>query len=401
MDAHISSSGYSSLGLKSTKRRYMPVSSSQSDLTMKKREVGGKIVRKDLTPDILIEFLTEPAPSQDCEGNSVALMEQKLKETKEKYEFDIENMQNYINLLRKKLSNNKSAGMSPDEQLKKEKEKALVFYKALKAKERECSELHKTSSINTFQTKVQLLMLEKEKLETSLFEAEDELKKLHQEIKYKNEAISSYKTQISQAESDHWKTKHDDLFKSYTQLQKDFNESISDKGKLEQTLKDQSKKIEFLLEKIKLYESLQFSPKKHGKTPQQKLKPSSIDDYLNTEKLLESAKSECKTQIHTVAKDINEKFNQITLKAEQLENEEARLVHLLKLIKDRMITSGLPNFNKISKELDIAKQELEEALRENYDLHETLEDLNTKSLEKQEKLMQENLRLKEQLKRHK
>ncbi|OMJ77227.1 hypothetical protein SteCoe_23221 [Stentor coeruleus] len=401
MEGHISSSGYSSLGLKSSKRRYMPISSSQSDLNTKKREIDGKTVRKDLTPDILIQFQTEPAPLRDYEGNSIALMEQKLKETKEKYEFDIENMQNYINLLRKKLSNNKSAGRSPDEQLKKEKEKALVFYKALKAKERECSELHKTSSINTFQTKIQLLMLEKEKLETKLFEAENELKKLNKEIKYKNETISSYKAKVSQAESDNWKTKYDDLFNTYIELQNDFNEISSDKSKLEQTLKDQSKKIEFLLEKIKLYESLQFSPKKQVKGSQQKFKPSSIDEYLNTEKLLESAKSECKIQIHTVAKDINEKFSQITLKAEQLENEETRLVHLLKLIKDKMISSGLPNFNKISKELDIAKQELEEALRENYDLHETLEDLNTKSLEKQEKLMQENSRLKEQLKKHK
>ena len=120
-----------------------------------------------------------------------------------------------------------------------------------------------------------------------------------------------------------------------------------------------------------------------------------IDSFLHSEKLLEEAKALCKSQILAVAKEINDKMNFITLRTEQLENEEEKVNHLLKLLQNKLMTSGLPKLNKVLKELEITKQELEEAIRENYDLHETLEEINIKSLENQEVLEEENNRLKD------
>jgi hypothetical protein len=125
-------------------------------------------------------------------------LEKRLKESEEKYELDINNMQEYINLLRKKINNNQN--LTVDEQVKKEKEKTLIFYKALKAKEKECLECHKSNSINSFKNKIHLLMLDKNRLEESLYETENDMKRLYKEIKYQNEIIASYKEKATETQ---------------------------------------------------------------------------------------------------------------------------------------------------------------------------------------------------------
>ena len=107
-------------------------------------------------------------------------------------------MQEYINLLRKKINNNQN--LTVDEQVKKEKEKTLIFYKALKAKEKECLECHKSNSINSFKNKIHLLMLDKNRLEESLYETENDMKRLYKEIKYQNEIIASYKEKATETQ---------------------------------------------------------------------------------------------------------------------------------------------------------------------------------------------------------
>lgn len=395
MEAYYGSGNFSSR-MRSPRLRNTPASLSQFALPTKTRGTGGKVLSQDLTPYKYTEPTGEAKLSTES-SQTVSHLEQKLKETQEKYENDIENMQNYINLLRKKLDS--SANPSPlEDQLKKEKEKSLAFYKALKAKEKECQDLHNTSTINNFQTKIQLLVLDKNRLETNLNEAEKDMKRLHEEIKCQSEIISNYKEKNSIDQSLIWKKKFENLSKDHEQAKKDILDHDHLKEIFESKIKDQAGEIAFLKEKLKIYENLKCATQKSDIPHNDKANNFTVDEYLSTEKLLEGAKTECKIIIHTAAKEINDKFSLITLKAEQLENEENRINHMLKLLQTRIASSNFAKCNKLAKELEIAKQELEEALRENYDLHETLEDLNTKSLEKQETLTQENIKLREFIK---
>ncbi|OMJ76968.1 hypothetical protein SteCoe_23554 [Stentor coeruleus] len=395
MEAYYGSGKYSSR-MRSPRLKNMPASLSQFALSTKARGTGGKVLSQDLTPYTYTEPIGETKLSTESH-QTISQLEQKLKDTQEKYENDIENMQNYINLLRKKLDSSGNPS-SFEDQLKKEKEKSLAFYKALKAKEKECQDLHNTSTISNFQNKIQLLTLDKNRLETNLNEAEKDMKRLHEEIKCQSEIISNYKEKISQDQSLIWKKKFENLSKDHEQVKKDISDHDHLKEILESKIKDQAGEIAFLNEKIKIYENLQSTQQKNDIRHNDKVNSFTIDEYSSIEKLLEVAKTECKIIIHAVAKEINDKFSLITLKAEQLENEENRINHMLKLLQNRISSSNFAKCNKLAKELEIAKQDLEEALRENYDLHETLEDLNTKSLEQRETLAQENIKLKEFIK---
>ena len=138
--------------------------------------------------------------------------------------------------------------------------------------------------------------------------------------------------------------------------------------------------------------------KNNEPTNKQKTLEKELENFVLSEKLLGEAKIQCKEKIKDIGKEINDKLSFITLRAEQLEEEEHKINHLLKLLQNRFASLNLSKYNKIAKENEITKQELEEALRENYDLHETLEEMNMKTLEKQDMLEQENKHLKEQIK---
>lgn len=351
-----------------------------------------------LSAEMIINNEAQTKPQKETNSvkesyvETISELEKQLSIEKERYNTDMTNMQDYINLLRKKLYNNQKSPCI-DEQVKREKEKALIFYKALRAKEKECLESHNFSSLSNWQTKINILILDKNRLEHSLSEAEKDMKRLYQEIKYQSEIINSYKEKNVEKINEDWKAQYEELL-SQLESSKSINKELENQNKkLESIVKEQTIKAVFLTEKINIYEEMQYNPPKEtNATHSRKI---SIEDYIQNQKSIEEAKIQCKNEIIKVAKEINDKFNVITLRTEQLENEEIRINHLLKLLQERFVASGLPKVKKIMKELEITKQELEDSIRENYDLHETLEEINSKSLETQEKLELEISKLKE------
>lgn len=309
--------------------------------------------------------------TQDSKYSRVEELEKKLREVEEKYKVDTENMQNYINLLRKKLQSDKNS-------LKKEKSQGyLSTNKSRDADSRD------SASFQIFSTKIQMLSLDKNRLELALLDAEKDMKRLYQEIKYQSEIIACYKEKGSGVEAEGMKQKIFELEMQADEREKRQEELRKGKERAEGRVKEQEQEILYLKEQIRFYEDSDI-PKEVKKYQNQK----------KSEQLLESAKVECKEMIHKFSKEINDKLNHLTLKTQKLENEESKINHLFKLLQHRLSTSGISTLSKVTKECEMTKKELEEALRENYDLHETLEQLNAKSLEKQERLTEENKKLK-------
>lgn len=309
--------------------------------------------------------------TQDSKYSRVEELEKKLREVEEKYKVDTENMQNYINLLRKKLQSDKNS-------LKKEKSQGyLSTNKSRDADSRD------SASFQIFSTKIQMLSLDKNRLELALLDAEKDMKRLYQEIKYQSEIIACYKEKGSGVEAEGMKQKIFELEMQADEREKRQEELRKGKERAEGRVKEQEQEILYLKEQIRFYEDSDI-PKEVKKYQNQK----------KSEQLLESAKVECKEMIHKFSKEINDKLNHLTLKTQKLENEESKINHLFKLLQHRLSTSGISTLSKVTKECEMTKKELEEALRENYDLHETLEQLNAKSLETQERLTEENKKLK-------
>lgn len=309
--------------------------------------------------------------TQDSKCTRIDELENKLREAEEKYKIDTENMQNYINLLRKKLQSGKNS-------LKKEKSQGY-----LSTNKSRDTENRDSASFQIFSAKIQMLSLDKNRLELALLDAEKDMKRLYQEIKYQSEIIACYKEKNLGAEAEGMKKKIFELEMQADEREKAQDELKKAKEHAEGKARQQEQEILYLKEQIRFYEDSDI-PKEVKKFQNQK----------KSEQLLESAKVECKEMIHKFSKEINDKLNHLTLKTQKLENEENKINHLFKLLQHRLNTSGISTLSKITKECEMTKKDLEEALRENYDLHETLEQLNAKSLETQERLTEENKKLK-------
>ena len=195
MDIITAKSSLFSKKLKNSPGKKIRMSSTYSLLKYKNKSPSADINTNETNAEDLQKEKKGTAKDSD---EKILNLEKRLKESEEKYELDINNMQEYINLLRKKINNNQN--LTVDEQVKKEKEKTLIFYKALKAKEKECLECHKSNSINSFKNKIHLLMLDKNRLEESLYETENDMKRLYKEIKYQNEIIASYKEKATETQ---------------------------------------------------------------------------------------------------------------------------------------------------------------------------------------------------------
>ena len=195
MDIITAKSSLFSKKLKNSPGKKIRMSSTYSLLKYKNKSPSADINTNETNAEDLQKEKKGTAKDSD---EKILNLEKRLKESEEKYELDINNMQEYINLLRKKINNNQN--LTVDEQVKKEKEKTLIFYKALKAKEKECLECHKSNSINSFKNKIHLLMLDKNRLEESLYETENDMKRLYKEIKYQNEIIASYKEKTTETQ---------------------------------------------------------------------------------------------------------------------------------------------------------------------------------------------------------
>ena len=195
MDIITAKSSLFSKKLKNSPCKKIRMSSTYSLLKYKNKSPSADINTNETNAEDLQKEKKGTAKDSD---EKILNLEKRLKESEEKYELDINNMQEYINLLRKKINNNQN--LTVDEQVKKEKEKTLIFYKALKAKEKECLECHKSNSINSFKNKIHLLMLDKNRLEESLYETENDMKRLYKEIKYQNEIIASYKEKATETQ---------------------------------------------------------------------------------------------------------------------------------------------------------------------------------------------------------
>ena len=284
-------------------------------------------------------------------------LEIKLHNLEKKYLIDTENLQNYVNLLRSKLKSNRS---SQDLSFKPEK---------------------------SVYNKLQGLASEKNRLEQSLNEAQQDMKRLYQEIKVQSQVISEYKEKFS---NNHL----EDLEKSCKVLENQakvqdlrVKELEEENLKLNQELRSYKDEVLFLNEQIRFYEDSDI-PKEVKK----------YQSLKKTEAMLSSAKAECKEMIHKFVKDLNEKYSDLFLKTQTIESEQGKIHHLFKLIQTKVSNSSVPNGLKVKRELDLTKKELEEALRENYDLHETLEHFNLKNNEKYEEVLAENARLKQLIK---
>lgn len=317
----------------------------------------------------------EPTFAYDSKLQRIEELEKKLRETEEKHKVDTENMQSYINLLRKKVQSSKTIANGS---LKKDR--SLGHLSTSKSKELETRD---SASLQIFSTKIQMLSLDKNKLELALLDAEKDMKRLYEEIKYQSEIIANYKEKNSSQVIEEIKGRTLELERKVDEERKKGDKIRKANEEIEERARKQEQEILYLKEQVRFYEDSDI-PKEVKKY--QSLKKS--------EQLLESAKIACKDLIHKFSKEINEKLNQLTLKAQKLENEENKINHLFKLLQLRLNTSGMANLSKITKECEITKKELEEALRENYDLHETLEQMNFKSLQTQEKLIEENKKLK-------
>ena len=317
----------------------------------------------------------EPTFSHDSKIQRIEELEKKLRETEEKHKVDTENMQSYINLLRKKVQSGKGIGR---DSLKKDR--SLGYLSANKPKEPENRD---SASNQIFSAKIQMLSLDKNKLELALLDAEKDMKRLYEEIKYQSEIITNYKDKNSSRYIEEIKERALELERQLEEEKKKGSEVRKAREETEDRARKQEQEILYLQEQVRFYEDSDI--------------PKEVKKYQilkKSEQLLESAKIACKDLIHKFSKEINEKLNQLTLKTQKLENEENKINHLFKLLQHRVNTSGMANLAKITREFEITKKELEEAMRENYDLHETLEQMNYKSLQTQDKLVEENKKLK-------
>ena len=191
----------------------------------------------------IVNNAESPEGIDETDAQKIIFLEKELQETQEKYSSDMKNMQDYINLLRKRVTSNQSGTFCNEEEIRKEKEKTLVFYKALKAKERECSEMHIHSSNSSLHKKIQLLLLDKNKLENALHEAEKDMKRLYQEIKYQNEIIASYKDKISSDQVIILTKRCEGLEKNIENEKEASFLLQKENKKSEETIKEQAKKI--------------------------------------------------------------------------------------------------------------------------------------------------------------
>ena len=296
-----------------------------------------------------LNLFESPGKTQDLEA--------KLRKLEQKYLIDTENLQNYVNLLRRKLKNSRS---SQDLSFKPEK---------------------------SVYNKLQALASEKNRLEQSLNEAQQDMKRLYQEIKVQSQVISEYKEKFSNTHPEN-SDKTCKVLENQVKVQDLRVKELEEENfKLKQELQGYKDEVLFLNEQIRFYEDSDI--------------PKEVKKYQNLKKnenLLNNAKVECKEMIHEFVKDLNEKYSDLFLKTQNVESEQGKIHHLFKLIQTKFSNSSMPNGAKVKRELELTKKELEEALRENYDLHETLEHFNLKNNEKYEMVLAENARLKQIIK---
>jgi chromosome segregation ATPase len=331
-------------------------------------------------PPFYEESLKDSSPAVnpfDPKSQKIEELELKLIQTEAKYKLDTENLQNYINLLRKKLKTNK---LSFDSSVKR-----AGFTQSTSKAELDLK-TEKSSSHHLY-SKLQALSNDKNRLELALSEAEKDLKRLYQEIKSQSEIIAGYKEKLSNSYVSSIEQKNKVLENQVKVEEIKLKENEDENKKIREEMEGLKQEIKYLQEKIMFYDDSDI--------------PREVKKYENLrkgEKLLEIAKVECKEMIFKFSKEINEKYSEIVLRTQKLEFEEGKIHHLFKILQNKINTSGMANVTKLKKDLEIAKKELEEALRENYDLHETLEHINQVNAEKQEQLMIENEKLKNMIK---
>lgn len=344
-------------------------------------------------------------------------LEKQLANQKESYETEIKNLSEVIDLLKNKkskedfvqklspinnLSFNKSFDL--DEEWKKEKERAITFYNALKRKEKECEAFHGTNDDEKLSLlrKTEQLTFENSDLNRALIEAQSDIKRMYLEIKYLNEEM--YAKASDHREINKYKQIENDLQNELEEIKHKLKKTIEHKMSSEDeliNLKHENTDLEMKLEELglSLLTMTQELELKNGEyiNLQLELEKTKRKFIEKSSKNIEKDKENLVFLVKKISHELTNKFNDIAFQLEKNENKVNNLCIIEKELQGSM--HNLLAQKKHQQENEYLRNELDRIIHVNYELKNKLDLENSKRLTDIAAYEDENLKLNATLKK--
>ncbi|CAG9323650.1 unnamed protein product [Blepharisma stoltei] len=280
--------------------------------------------------------------SNIIKSKEIQRLESQIKSDREIYEKEIKNFNQKIEAANVKpyrgvssLRSSPTHRLSIDleEEYKKEKERAMTFYNALKRKEKECEAFHHTDSSRTQPKKIENLVIENNDLRKALADAQSDIKRMYVEIKYLNEQIYHQRKTIEgentvkrQEIEDNLRDEIEDLkiklkrvIEGKVIIQDDLERTNNKCFEMEIRAKELGQELVTITRELELrnveYESMH--------------KELEIVKRHNHSKLLKQLDSEKEKSLNLITTITNEINAQVDVLADKLENSEDKLDKLL------------------------------------------------------------------------